>query len=126
MPESKGAITPFQLDARRIMSMSEPTAGRFEVVEEQGPPRGDLYKLEQRTYYHVIDRNSQKTIMTFESLMEASLSTDTGTWDDYYFSGVREVSIAPNEQSVIVSYHDGLVERVPLPQYGPWGGVCGS
>ena len=95
---------------------SEPAPDRFEVVEEKGSPRGDLYELEQKTYYHVVDRHSGQVIMTFQALMEASLSRDTGMWDDYFFSGVREVIIAPDEQSVIVKHHDGREETLPLPQ----------
>ena len=96
--------------------MDEQIASRFEVVVEEGSPRGDLYELEQKTYHRVVDRHSNQIIMVFESLMEASLSTSTGLWDDYRFTGVCEVSIAPDEQSVIVKYHDGLVERVALPE----------
>jgi hypothetical protein len=95
--------------------MGEQLAGRFEVIVESGSPRGDLYELEQKTYYRVVDRRSQQIILVFESLMEASLSTDTGMWDDYRFTGVREVSVAADEQSVIVKYHDGGEETVPLP-----------
>ena len=96
--------------------MSEPEPVRYEVVEEKGSPRGDLYELEQRTTYYVVDTRTDEVIMAFEELMEASLSTDTGMWDDYFFSGAREVSIAPDAQSVIVKYHDGLEETLPLPQ----------
>jgi len=98
------------------MSMSEQAIGRFEVVEKKGSPRGDLYELEQRTTYHVVDRHTEEIIMTFESLMEASLSRDNGMWDDYVFTGASEVSITPDEQWVIVKYHDGLEETLPLPQ----------
>ncbi len=101
--------------------MSEPEASRFEVVVEKGSPRGDLYELEEKTYYHVVDRQSQEVIMTFEELMEASLSTDTGLWDDYAFSGAAEVRIAPDGLAVTIRYHDGVEETVPLPQYRPWG-----
>ena len=96
--------------------MGERLPGRFEVVVESGPPRGDLYELEQSTYYQIVDRHSNQIVLVFESLMEASLSTDTGMWDDYRFSGAREVIVAPDEQSVLVKYHDGLEEMVPLPQ----------
>jgi hypothetical protein len=85
-------------------------------VEKQGSPRGDLYELEQKTYYHVVDRHSEEIVVTFESLMEASLSRDTGMWDDYVFTGASEVIIAPDEQSVIIKYHDGLEETLPLPR----------
>jgi hypothetical protein len=96
--------------------MSERPGSRFEVVVEQGSPRGDLYELEQKTTHQVVDTHSKQIILVFESLMEASLSRDTGMWDDYRFTGVSAVSIAPDEQSVIVEYHDGLVETVPLPK----------
>jgi hypothetical protein len=96
--------------------MAEQPTARFEVIVEQEPPHGDLYELEQTTYYRVVDRRSNEIILTFHEEMEASLSTDTGLWDDYRFSGVCEVTIAPDEPSVIVKYHDGREERVPLPQ----------
>ena len=88
---------------------------RFEVIVTEGAPRGDLFELEQTTVYQVIDRLSGAVVMTFESMMEASLRSDTGMWDDYRFSGVAEVQIAPDEISVIITHHDGRVEIVPLP-----------
>ena len=87
---------------------------RFEVVVQQGPPHGDLYELEQTTYYHVVDRHTQQVVMRFQSEMEASLSTDSGLWDDCRFSGVCEVVIAPDETAVMVRYCDGREERVEL------------
>jgi hypothetical protein len=90
--------------------------GRFELLVEEGAPHGDLYELEQTTYYRVVDRLSDEVVMTFEGEMEASLSTTTGMWDDYRFSGVREVLIASDEQAVIVRYFDGREETVLLPQ----------
>jgi hypothetical protein len=90
--------------------------GRFELLVEVGSPHGGLYELEQTTYYRVVDRRSDEVVMTFEGEMEASLSTTTGMWDETRFSGVREVLLAPDEQSVIVQYHDGREEIVPLPQ----------
>jgi hypothetical protein len=83
------------------------------VVE--GLPHGDLYELEQTTTYHIVDRHSNEVVMTFECRMEASLSTDTGMWEDYRFSGACEVSLTPDGQSVIVKYYGGHEEAVPLP-----------
>lgn len=94
----------------------EQRMGRFEVLVAEGAPHGDLYELEQTTYYRVVDRHSNKVVMTFRGEMEASLSTTTGLWDDYHFSGVCEVLIAPDEQVVIVRYHDGCEETVQLPR----------
>jgi hypothetical protein len=94
--------------------MSEQAERRFEVVVEEGVPHGDLYELEQTTYYHVVDRQSGKTVLTFEGSLEASLSTDTGLWDGYCLSGVREVSLATDERSVVVSYHDGTEETIQI------------
>jgi hypothetical protein len=96
------------------MPLDEQAAGRFEVVVEHGVPHGDLYELEQTTYHHVVDRLLNQAVMTFEGLMEASLSPETGLWDDYRFFGVCEVDIAADERSVIVKYCDGHEESVPL------------
>ena len=87
---------------------------RFEVRVEEGPPHGGLYDLEQTTYYRVVDAASGEVVLTFEGEMEASLSTCTGMWDDYRFSGVREVILAPDERSVAVRYYDGHEEVVGL------------
>ncbi|MBN1933148.1 MAG: hypothetical protein JW934_00710 [Anaerolineae bacterium] len=89
--------------------------GRFTVRVEEGNAHGGLYELEQTTYYQVVDTLSGAVVMTFEGEMEASLS-DVGLWDDYHFSGVREVTVAPDEQSVTVRYYDGREETVQLPQ----------
>ncbi|NLE61107.1 MAG: hypothetical protein GX616_22395 [Planctomycetes bacterium] len=94
--------------------MDEESTGRFEVVVEWGLPRGDLYELEQFVTFQVVEKRCNRVIMAFESKMEASLSSDTGLWDDYVLSGVSDVRIAADEQSVIVTYHDGTVESVPL------------
>jgi hypothetical protein len=96
--------------------MDERATKRFEVLIRQGPPHGDLYELEQTTYYQVVDIRTEQVIMVFESEMEASLSTDTGMWDDYRFTGVSEVAIAPDERSILVRYHHGLEEVLPLPE----------
>ena len=95
--------------------MIEPGPGRYEIREEKGSPRGDLFELEQKTYHHVVDRNTEEIIMTFESLMEATLSREDANWDNYEFTGVREVIISPDEESVTVRYFDGLEETLPLP-----------
>jgi hypothetical protein len=94
--------------------MCEQQTRRFEVVVEEGPPRGDLYELEQTTYYRVVDRRSGQVVVTFEGQMEASLSTTTGMWEDSRLSGVAEVSIAPDEQTVVIKYHDGGEATAPL------------
>ncbi|MBN1135770.1 MAG: hypothetical protein JXM73_04250 [Anaerolineae bacterium] len=95
--------------------MCEQQTGRFEVLVEEGPPHGGLYELEQTIYYKVVHRRSGQVVMVFEGQMEASLSTTTGMWEDYRLSGVCEVAIAPDEQSVIVKYCEGREETVPLP-----------
>jgi len=90
--------------------------GQFEVLVEEGLPRGDLYELEQTTTYRVVDRQSRQVVMGFQGEMQASLSTTTGMWNDYRFYGVCEVTLAPDEKSVTVRYHDGREERVPIPR----------
>jgi hypothetical protein len=96
--------------------MEKQQARRFEVQVEEGAPHGGLYELEQTTYYRVVERASGEVMMTFQGEMEASLSTATGMWDDYRFSGVCEVTIADGERSVQVRYHDGREETRPIPK----------
>ena len=91
----------------------QPTV-RFEVQIEKGPPHGDLYELEQTTYFRVIDTLSQEVVLTFEAEMSASLSA--AQWSDHQYGGVCDVTIAPDEQSVRVKYYGGREEMVPLPQ----------
>jgi hypothetical protein len=99
-----------------MVPMEEEATKRFEMVIRQGAPHGDLYELEQTTYYQVVDRLSGQVVMVFESEMEASLSRDTGLWDDYRFGGVSDVTIAPDEWSVTVTYLDGREEVLSLPE----------
>ena len=100
---------------RRNVAMNAQLESRYEVIVIAGPPRGDLYELEQKTTYQVVDRHSEQILMVFESLMEASLSRDTGMWDDYTFTGVSEVAIAADEKSVAIKYYDSHEEIIPLP-----------
>jgi hypothetical protein len=88
---------------------------RFRVVIEKAPARGDLYELEQTTCYHIVDTRSGEVVMTFRGDLRASLSRDTGLWDEYACSGASNVAIAPDEESVIVTNCDGQEEILPLP-----------
>ena len=88
---------------------------RYEIVVEDGAPRGDLYELEQTTYFHVVDRLADRVIMTFRGEMEASLSRENGMWDNYHYAGVREVIISADEQSISVRYYNGREEKIALP-----------
>jgi len=96
-------------------SMSENAERRFEVIVEEGVPRGDLYEMEQVTHYRVVDRTSGRAVLSFEGRLEAALSRDTGQWENTHTSGVRSVAVAEDERSVIVRYCDGREERVLLP-----------
>ena len=89
---------------------------RFEVVVEEGSGHGGLYELEQTTYYRVMDTQSQEVLLTFAGTMSASLSRTNGQWDDYNYSGVCAVTIAPDQQSVSIKYYEGREETVPLPK----------
>ena len=96
--------------------MNQQPTQRFVVKVEEGGGHGDLYELEQTTYYHVIDTRSQEIVLTFEGELSASLSKSNGQWEDYAYSGVCEVTIAPDEQTVRVKYYSGQEETVPLPR----------
>jgi hypothetical protein len=89
---------------------------RFEVVIEKGSPRGDLYELEQQSTYKVLDRHSNEVVLVYEELMEASLSTDDGQWGNYLFTGVKEILVADDDETVSIRYHDGQEDIIPLPQ----------
>jgi len=84
------------------------------VQVEEGLEHGDLFELERTTYFRVIDTRSQEIVMTFEGEMSASLGN--GTWQNYLYTGVCEVVIAPDEQTVRVKYYDGREVTIPLPK----------
>ena len=96
--------------------MSEQGAPRFRVQVVEGAGHGDLYELEQSTYFHVVDTRTEQIVLTFEGSMSASMSRSTGQWDDYTYGGVRQVTIAPDQGSVRVMYYGEHEETVPLPQ----------
>jgi hypothetical protein len=97
------------------MGVRHDFVGNLRVLVEEGAPHGGLYELEQTTYYRVVDSRSNEVLLIFQGQMEASLSTETGMWDDYRLSGVCAVLIGPGERSVTVRYHDGHEELVPVP-----------
>ena len=96
--------------------MQNPISKRFIVQIVEGPPRGDLYELEQATYFHIVDTATDETILSFRGDMEASLSRDDGQWGDYHYSGVRQVTIAEDQRTALVEYFNGTTEQVSLPE----------
>ena len=96
--------------------MSDSTAGRYKLIVEEGSPTGGLFELEITTRTLVVDTLTGQTVLAFESLLEASLSTDSGDWADYRLTGVSEVRIDPGEEFVLVTYADGREESVQLPR----------
>ena len=97
------------------MKMANP-AHHFVILIEEGPPHGGLYALEQTTTYRVMDARTNTVVLTCQGEMAASLSRETGTWEDYTFSGVREVAIAPDGRHAIVQHFDGREEAVQLEE----------
>lgn len=94
------------------MEQSRPE--RFIVQVVEGSPRGDLYELEQATFFHVIDTTTDQIILSFRGDMEASLSRETAQWEDAQYSGVRQVSISEDQQAVLVEHFDGTKELVNI------------
>jgi hypothetical protein len=88
---------------------------RFVVQVEEGLPHGGLYELEQTTIHRVVDTRTGEVVLSFVGELSATLSRDTGMWDDVQLSGVREVVVAPDSFSLLVRTHDGREETVPLP-----------
>ena len=91
------------------------SAPHFEVRVEAGAAHGGLFEFEQTTYYHVVDLRSNVVVMTFESATTATVSTSGGRWTDHVHTGVSDISIAPDQRSVRVRYHDGWEDTVALP-----------
>lgn len=89
--------------------------GRYRVLVEEGPPRGDLYELEQTTTFRVVDARSNAVMLAFEGCFSARLSADTGLWADEAYTGALSVALMPDESAVIVRWADGREERVALP-----------
>lgn len=94
--------------------MQNPNPESYIVQIIEGPPRGDLYELEQATFFHVIDTASEQIILSFRGDMEASLSRETAQWENYHYSGVCKVSISEDQQAVLVEHFDGTQEFVSL------------
>jgi hypothetical protein len=90
-------------------------APRFEVRVEDDAANGGLFEYEQTTHYRVVDLRTNEVIMTFESEVTATYGTSGGQWTDHIHTGVAEVSIAPDQRSVRVRYHDGWEDSVALP-----------
>ena len=103
--------------------MNDAPAARYIVTIEQGPPLDGLYDFEQCTSYCVVEAATGRVVLAFEGWLTASLSRDTGLWDDYQPSGVAAVALADDPEAVIVTYHDGRREivRIPLAAQGPDG-----
>lgn len=89
---------------------------QFEVRVEAGPGHGDLYELEQTTYYHIVDAHTGEIVLTFAGELSAGLSRDTGQWEDYEYGGVCEVILAADAPVALVRYYDGHAEMAALPQ----------
>jgi len=96
--------------------MQNPNSERFIVKIIEGPPRGDLYELEQATFFQIIDTTTGQVILNFRGDMEASLSRDDGQWDNYHYSGVSQVTISEDQRTALVEYYDGTKEQVSLPE----------
>lgn len=88
----------------------------FAVIIEEEPPHGDLFELAQTTVYRVVDTRTQTVVRAFTGELTASLSRETGMWEDYQFSGVRAVTLAPDGVTALVHYFDGREEAVPLEE----------
>jgi len=95
------------------MQQSNPKRYIVQIVE--AAPRGDLYELEQATFYHVIDTASDQIIWSFRGDMEATLSRETAQWENTQYSGVCKVTISEDQLTVLVEHYDGQSEQFTLP-----------
>jgi hypothetical protein len=95
--------------------MQRPNPERYIVQIVEGSPRGDLYELEQATFFHIIDTQTDQIILSFRGDMEANLSRETAQWENTRYSGVCNVSISKDQRTVLVEHHDGTKELVHIP-----------
>lgn len=95
--------------------MQQRNPERYIVQVVEGSPRGDLYELEQATFFHIIDTQTDQIILSFRGDMESSLSRDTAQWENTHYSGVCNASISEDQRTVLVEYYDGTKELVYIP-----------
>lgn len=95
--------------------MDDKSEQRFEVQVEEGDYRGGLFELERVTTHRVIELNSNQVRLELTGEMNASLDSNTGGWGEPVFYGVAEVSLTDDGHHVLVTYHDGRTEILPIP-----------
>lgn len=87
---------------------------RWEVVEEEGDPRGDVYQLEVETTYCVVDRTTGAVVLSFCGHYSSTLD-DNGAWGPGKYFGVDKVEISDDGTEAIVHDSGGGIRRVALP-----------
>lgn len=95
--------------------MDDQPTEHFEVQLEEGDYRGGLFELERVTIFRVVEVNSEETRLELRGEMNASLDSNTGGWGEPVFYGVADVILTEDGHNVLVSYHDGRTEILPIP-----------
>lgn len=88
---------------------------QFEVQVEEGDYRGGLFELELVTTFRVVELKSHQIRLEMTGEMNASLDSNTGGWGEPVFYGVAEVKLTEDGHRVLVTYHNGRVETLPIP-----------
>lgn len=92
---------------------------RWEVRVVEGPPHGDLYELEQDTFFNVIDRRNGRAVKTFTGHYDASFTT-SGTWGEGCSSGVQTVVIDEEGRCAFALHFNRRVDKFRLrPEQPP-------
>lgn len=86
---------------------------RVEVTTSTG---GDLYEIEHRTYFDVIDQETGKVVLRYRGADCGQLARQgPAEWTNFAYDGVRSVEISEDGQFALVEHEHHELERVRLP-----------
>ena len=93
-------------------------------IEEEERSGGDLYELDQRTTWSVVDTATGDAVLRFQGTHHSVLG-DEG-WEAAGHSGVSGVEMGASGDVVRVETEQGSFEEIPLPPTVHTPGLCGG
>ena len=86
---------------------------KVEISESTG---GDLYEIEYRTYFDVVDTETGATVLHYRGADCGMLATEgPAVWTNFGYEGVRSVTISEDDAFALVEQADHTIARVRLP-----------
>ncbi|MHC4392054.1 MAG: hypothetical protein ACYS22_12160 [Planctomycetota bacterium] len=77
---------------------------------------GDLYEIEERFRFEVIDEQTGGAVLRYHGTDEGELSrSGGGGWTNFHYYGVRSVEISKDGKYALVEQADRSIDRVRLP-----------